>query len=83
MFSNNYRGCALCWWLTSPLAKGPNSPCWTCDLECKHFTLDKKKLDEEVQCGLRTRRQAERIIKQEKLRDGIPGQLRLTEGDDI
>lgn len=83
MFERTYRGCTICFYINSPMKDVRSSPCWSCGKERRCFVLDKRKLKEEVDIGLYTRRQAKQIIRHYKRNQGIPGQLRLTEGDGI
>lgn len=75
------RSCTLCVNCDSPV--GFNRACWYCDYDHKLFSLDKKKLEEEVKIGLMSKKTAEKIIERNRRDEGIPGQLRLTEGDDV
>lgn len=57
--------------------------CFHCGYDHKYFSLNKRELEEEVEIGLISKKTAKKIIEQNEKDKGIPGQLRLTEGDTI
>lgn len=69
---NGLRSCTIC---------VHSSTCWRCDREHNLFQLDKKKLEEEVDLGIMSKRTARKILEENEKDQGIPGQLRLKEGD--
>ncbi len=75
------KSCTLCEHVDEPVSF--NRICMYCDYDHKHFSLDRKKLNEEVKIGLISKKQLKKIIEQNEKDKGIPGQLRLTEGDTI
>ena len=74
------KSCTIC----KHINDGPSfhSACFLCD-DKDHFDLDKKQLRIEYESGLRSRKDVKRILEEDKRNQGIPGQLRLTEGDII
>lgn len=78
------RSCTLCEHVNGAVDFNMVSRiCLPCGYEHKNFSLDRKKLDEEVKFGLISKKIAKKIVEQYEKDKGIPGQLRLTEGDDI
>lgn len=78
------RSCTLCEHADGPVNFNTVSRiCLPCGYEHKNFSLDRKKLDEEVKIGLISKKTAKKIIERNEKDKGIPGQLRLTEGDGI
>lgn len=78
---NLARSCSICKHISE--SRSFNHACWYCGFDHELFQLDEKKLNEEVELGLLSKKTAERILEISKKDEGIPGQLRLTEGDFI
>lgn len=72
------RSCSICTHISEP--RDFNHACWRCGFDHELFQLDKKKLNEEINLGLMSKKTAQEILEISKKDEGIPNQKRLTSG---